>query len=199
MVYKFKMLHIISKLDPDDAFNRKIFVVRTGTIVLSSSLLIIKTYTLYIEKMPKDSERKKLLKSLLKQSKLRVMMRLAEGASFDEIDILNEVPEYKAYLLVSSNRYLTERVKVARAPSRFEWLIYDLDDERFKQICWMTRDSFFALYDLIKDDDVYAVKSSKSRQVDVRLQMVVALERFGTNGNGASVGRIARGNGVSGK
>ena len=59
----------------------------------------------------------------------------------------------------------------------------------------MTKTTFQKIYDLIKTHSIFE-NQSQNQQTDAETQLLVALERFGCSGNGASVGRVARSFGV---
>ena len=100
---------------------------------------------------------------------------------------------------VLSSRYLDLRVQVPRAPDRIHWLLFELDDARFKQEVRMYRDSFEQLAELLKTDPDFQTPPRRMQQAPVRHQLAVALSRFGHFGNAASVGKIARLFSISGK
>ncbi|OBZ80416.1 putative nuclease HARBI1 [Choanephora cucurbitarum] len=147
--------------------------------------------------MPKSSERQTTLTSLAGFSILKVIKQRLEDESISYTDMTNEVLELRAYEVVARQRYMSTCSSIPRAPSRFEWFIHDLDEERFKQMFRMKQSRFFQLYEKIKDHPVYQPTGSKP-QTDIRLQMMVSLERLGLHGNDASVGRIARNSCISG-
>ena len=99
--------------------------------------------------------------------------------------------------LVASSRYLGPRQRVCRPPDQLPWLLYDLDDGRFKQEARTTRTHFWQLGQLIQDHPIFH-SQSRNRQRPVEHQLLVALKRFGTFGNAASVGCLARHFGISG-
>eukprot|EP00644_Phytophthora_capsici_P000100 jgi/Phyca11/99824/e_gw1.4.719.1 len=63
-----------------------------------------------------------------------------------------------------------------------------LNDDAFKQLTRVTKDSFNALCGEIESHQVF-LNDSKHPQAPVWLQLAIALDRLGTNGNGASLGR----------
>lgn len=147
--------------------------------------------------MPKQSERRALLKSLKTTILAKVLKNSLTGETTMD-DLRQNIPELVAYVLVSQNRYLVPRGSVPRAPSKEEFLFNQLDNDRFKQELRMNRSSFFAIYEMIKGHEIF-VSTPQKPQTDVKIQMMVALERLGSYGNGASVGKIARSAGVCGK
>ena len=62
----------------------------------------------------------------------------------------------------------------------------------------MHRESFEQLAELLKDDAVFYTLPKRMQQAPVQYQLAVALTRFGSFGNGASVGKIARMFSISG-
>ncbi|MBW0496046.1 hypothetical protein O181_035761 [Austropuccinia psidii MF-1] len=63
--------------------------------------------------------------------------------------------------------------------------------ENFKQVVCTTHKGFFLIYNLIKESPILKNKS-QCPQMDICQQLALTLERLGCNGNGASVGRLAR-------
>lgn len=147
--------------------------------------------------MPRQSDRKILLKSLRDTITAKLLARYLSGEDMLE-DIEENIPEVTALSIVLQERYLTPRTKVPRAPSRVDWLLNELDNDRFKQVLRMNRESFFEIFGLIQNHPIFKTEVKKP-QTDVKIQMMVALERLGLSGNGASTGRMARAYGVSGK
>ncbi|KAI9093486.1 hypothetical protein DFS34DRAFT_666267, partial [Phlyctochytrium arcticum] len=95
----------------------------------------------------------------------------------------------EVYRTVLASRTLDPRHPVQKAS--FATLLANLDDIHFKDEMRMTRASFEDLVDLIKDDPVFVSRGIKP-QKPVRDQLSVALSRFGQNGTGSRIGRIAR-------
>ena len=112
---------------------------------------------------------------------------------FLDEDMSTEIEAIEGELLeVPSSRYLSPRVQVPRAPHRIHWLLFELDDDRFKQELRMSRDSFEQLAEMLKSDAVFQTPPRRMQQAPVRHQLAVALTRFGHFGNAASVGKTAR-------
>ena len=101
------------------------------------------------------------------------------------------------YVQVQLQRYLEPRGHVARASDHLDWLLYELDDKRFKQEVRMTRQSFQDLLVPTENHPVFK-NNSNNRQRPVHHQLLVTLKRLGCFGNGAAVGIIARAFGLSG-
>ena len=98
---------------------------------------------------------------------------------------------------ISSQRYFNHRLPVAKAPPRFGWLFGDLDDQRFKQEVHMARPSFYRILDMLQVHESFH-PSHGSSQTPVSIQLAVAFYRFGTYGNGSSIGHVCRVNSFSG-
>ena len=73
--------------------------------------------------------------------------------------------------------------------------LLDLPERSFRQVFRMNKLSFHHLVGKIENHPVFH-NNSRNPQRDVWIQILVALERLGCQGNGASVGRIARSNGI---
>jgi hypothetical protein len=99
---------------------------------------------------------------------------------------------------ILSRRYLAPRERVSRPPNRLDWLLYDLDNRRFKQEVRTTRTHFWQLVQRIQGHFIFHNRS-RHPQRPVEHQLLVAMKRFGTFGNGAAVGCIARHFGISGQ
>ena len=56
----------------------------------------------------------------------------------------------------------------------------------------MKKDSFLKLLNLISDDPIFGSGSARHKQAPVWVQLQVVLQRLGCDGNGVSVGRMAR-------
>ncbi|OBZ83628.1 hypothetical protein A0J61_08315, partial [Choanephora cucurbitarum] len=101
--------------------------------------------------MPKSGERQTILTSLAGFSTLKIIKQRLEDESINYTDMINKVPELRTYDIIASQRDMSTRSSVPKAPSRSEWFIRDLDEERFKQ----KQNYFFQLYEMIKDHPVY--------------------------------------------
>jgi hypothetical protein len=101
------------------------------------------------------------------------------------------------YVQVQLQRYLEPRGHVVRASDRLDWLLYKLDDSRFKQEIRIPRECFQELLMHIENHTIFQ-NNSNNRQRPVHHQLLVALKRFGCFGNGAAIGNIARVFGLSG-
>jgi hypothetical protein len=99
------------------------------------------------------------------------------------------------YELLESTRYYNERTSVPKD----DWLskiLFRYSNNDFKQIARMDKSSFNRIVDLIKNDHVFH-GNSKHKQAPVWLQLLVVMQRLGCDGNGASVGRTVKFNGIS--
>ena len=96
---------------------------------------------------------------------------------------------------VESERFISQRDRIPKQFGMREILLL-YNDNDFRQITRMTRETFNELYLVIGNDDIFR-NNSRNQQMDVKYQIIVGLERLGCSGNGASVGRFARSNGVS--
>ncbi|TPX54219.1 hypothetical protein PhCBS80983_g05998, partial [Powellomyces hirtus] len=95
-----------------------------------------------------------------------------------------------AYLAIARTRYFQGRESVPKQAA-YLGLLDVLDDERFRNKVRMSREAFAALLIRIEDDAVFR-NNSRCSQAPVRLQLVVALSRFGHSGTGSRIGKIAR-------
>ncbi|OWZ01684.1 hypothetical protein PHMEG_00026880 [Phytophthora megakarya] len=92
-------------------------------------------------------------------------------------------------LLVQSHRYLTDRV---RLPKSTEFLADTFRETThgatFREMTRMDNTSFLRVVALIEGNPVFFNKSAY-QQAPPWFQLVVALDRFGNNGTGASLNR----------
>lgn len=150
--------------------------------------------------MPRISERQETINALETAALLMVQLSYVRMLTSDE-----DVQLYQncrtsaviaAYAEAVTSRYLRARTPVPRLPDRISWLVNELDDGRFRQEARMSKQSFLRVLQLIERHPVF--ETSHRPQHPVMTQLLVALTNFGTYGNGASVGRIARLYGISG-
>ena len=140
--------------------------------------------------MPRNSERSQLIQALEQCISFQSMLELDNDEDFFDCSIL-------LYVAITSERYLTIRNPVPRAPDRLEWLLHSLDDRRFKQEARMSRNFFCQLVASI-DGHIVFRKKYRNSQRPIEHQLLVALKGFGTYGNASSIGSIARSFGISG-
>ncbi|XP_036342392.1 putative nuclease HARBI1 [Rhagoletis pomonella] len=75
-------------------------------------------------------------------------------------------------------------------------ILSNLDDDRFRQIARVSKPSFDAILELIKNDEIFNGPRS-CKQFSVEAQLIIVLYRLGSSGEGASISKIARLFGVS--
>jgi hypothetical protein len=113
-----------------------------------------------------------------------------------QINVLLEILfglETHRYLTAHSPRQWTpEQVKTRIA---MQEMLFSLPDDMFRQAVRVNRGTFQHIVRLIEKDSIFQNNSYVSQR-PVWLQLMVALERFGCDGNGASVGQIARHAGI---
>lgn len=120
--------------------------------------------------------------------------------SICEPSSVNPSPMLSMLTAVMSKRYLFPRSALPKVDIYTRWnLLQGLDDRRVRQEIRMTLDSFHIFHDLIKDHELYTSKENGRPQIDLKIQMVVALSRLGSYGNANYVGRLSVHSGVSGK
>ncbi|CAH7668107.1 hypothetical protein PPACK8108_LOCUS2582 [Phakopsora pachyrhizi] len=129
-------------------------------------------------------------KALTERQKLAYTIREMEIQSLLETDSVSELETDILYL----NHLLTKRYLVTHSTKKNP-LIYSVDNlinlppARFKQLMRTTHCSFGRLCELIKDDPLFHNKS-QNKQRPLEIQLAIGLCRLGSNGNGASLGRI---------
>ncbi|EFP75138.1 uncharacterized protein PGTG_01731 [Puccinia graminis f. sp. tritici CRL 75-36-700-3] len=93
--------------------------------------------------------------------------------------------------LILSKRYLNNRLP-ARTHNEYNLaLLFDMRDEDFKQAVRTTKTGFTWLLEQIYFNAIFYSNSPRP-QLPVPHQLALTLERLGSNGNGASVGRFSR-------
>ncbi|EFP76773.2 uncharacterized protein PGTG_02234 [Puccinia graminis f. sp. tritici CRL 75-36-700-3] len=93
--------------------------------------------------------------------------------------------------LVLSNRYLHDRLP-GRTHDEFNLAqLFDMRDDDFKQAVRTTKPGFIWLLNEIQLNPVFHSESFRP-QLPIAHQLALTLERLGSNGNGASVGRFSR-------
>ncbi|KAI0995168.1 hypothetical protein K3495_g13013, partial [Podosphaera aphanis] len=93
-------------------------------------------------------------------------------------------------------RYLNNRVSYRRPQQWDIQVLFADSDVEFKQAVRRGKTAFLALYKNIKDHPIFKNNSS-CLQIPVAHQLALALERFGSYGNAASVGKFRRNLSVS--
>lgn len=127
--------------------------------------------------------------------KLLTEMVIHENILFDDKE---PTAVMESLAIVLSFRYYMPRTCVPKIDLYVKMnLLQQLDDERCRQEIRMNMGSFNQLFDLIKNSKYYV--SIRRPQTEIKIQMMVALERLGCYGNGISVGRLARSTGIGGK
>jgi hypothetical protein len=95
---------------------------------------------------------------------------------------------------IQSSRYLSIRNEFPKTNALHD-LLFEWPENEFKETVRLDKRTLIFIENLIKDDAIFS-NNSRNPQKPVRLQLVVTLERLGCFGNGASVGRVARANGI---
>jgi hypothetical protein len=95
-------------------------------------------------------------------------------------------------------RYLNEREAIPKTKAMQDMLFY-YPDKEFVQIVRMSKQAFVKTVARIEQHPVFQQNGEYSRhcQASVWVQLMVTMGRLGCDGNGASVGRNARSDGVS--
>jgi hypothetical protein len=139
-----------------------------------------------LELLESDWKDDPLERSLLKQSKMMKLISedFTEWPSFAEL-----------YLYLQGCRQFEQSEPVPKSRALVSLLAH-VDDERFRQDVRMTRRAFEHVLGCIAGNPVFANRSDH-QQAPVETQLHLALHRFGCNGNGVSIGKVARRFGVS--
>ena len=143
--------------------------------------------------MPRTSQKQEILDCLYDELFYREveggLQQLLESKPTPDPDQLLEL-----IFLIQSQRYINPRVQIPKQQALRD-LFFSFPDSEFIQICRVTKDTFRYIENLISNHEIF-LNNSNNPQQHVWVQLMVAMERFGTNGNGSSVGRIARQGGI---
>ncbi|KAG2798639.1 hypothetical protein PC129_g20324 [Phytophthora cactorum] len=93
--------------------------------------------------------------------------------------------------MINRSRYLCKRMPVSRAADNMDFWLNKLDEKRFTQDFRVTRFQFIQIVNLIPDHTIFS-NMYNVPQTPSWCQLMVALYRFGCDGNGASIGKLAR-------
>jgi hypothetical protein len=144
--------------------------------------------------MPKISERKKIINEIEQVLILQKLIDSSSEESSSDIDEHLDDDDDNLQILyeqIQCNRYLELREHIARAPDHLDWLLFQLDEKRFKQEIRITRYYFQELLAKIENHPIFQNRTC-NKQRPVYHQLLVTMKRFGTYGNGAAIGIIAR-------
>ncbi|KAL3681074.1 hypothetical protein R1sor_024030 [Riccia sorocarpa] len=107
----------------------------------------------------------------------------SESEGDDEIGDLTALMD-----AVEQSRYLTRSQRWEKSSDFLYKYFLDLPDDHFRQLTRMNKRSYMCLLDMISDDPVFH-NNSPYLQAEVFVQLAVALDRFGHEGNGACLDR----------
>jgi hypothetical protein len=92
---------------------------------------------------------------------------------------------------VLSNRYLNPR-RAPKSQGEFDLeRLFDMPDNDFRQAARTTKHGFVMVLDTIAGNKVFH-QGGRRPQLPIAHQLALTLERLGSNGNGALVGRFSR-------
>lgn len=155
--------------------------------------------------MTRSSARKRKLLELETEITSRVLLDfLFPAAEHGDLHVFrssgNGLDDFLApenvIMYLEAFRYLNYRDKIPKSIDFVQNVLPLLDDYRFKQEIQMTRSAFNRLAGMLTSHAIFSNRSNCS-QISPNTQLMVAFHRFGCNGNGASVGNIARHFGMS--
>jgi hypothetical protein len=106
---------------------------------------------------------------------------------------LDKLMELKAGILAS--RYLGPRSAIPKQTG-YRDILFEMPEEGFRQALRMSKPTFDYVLSLIDMHPVFH-NNSLNPQMEPRVQLATALERFGCDGNGISTGRVAALMGIS--
>ncbi|KAE9355365.1 hypothetical protein PR003_g2898 [Phytophthora rubi] len=154
-----------------------------------------------VSELPKISDRQQVITQVIDLLALAVLEdeldEDADGSSpFDDwtecFPVESTVDELHEILLqLLSRRYMAARINKRRSHEFARQYFLNLHDDDFRQLTRTTRESFEFISNKIKDHRVFQ-NNSDHPQAPIWLQLAVALDRLGTNGNGSSMGRTTK-------
>jgi len=131
--------------------------------------------------MPKKSDKQVLLSELGSTIKPLILDDRDNSEDFKEIVELTETLE--------RTRNLKTRTHIPKTTALFD-ILWDLPDDQFKLIARMSRESFVELVKEIENKWVFYSYGTKM-QAPVWKQLLLVLNRLGTEGNGAAIMRYS--------
>lgn len=171
--------------------------------------------------MPRVTERKKILDCLKKSYKetkyifekhIQLLNNLKDCDEDEDTrkmyqEIIDQCKDYlengtyskKMIKEIQKNRYLhkgqNNKYKFVHRARKLALITHEADDATFLNLFRMDRESFEVLYEMVESHPEYSF-SEKSPQIDVKLQLGIALEKLGSYGNGVSYDRISTYSGI---
>ncbi|MBW0560590.1 hypothetical protein O181_100305 [Austropuccinia psidii MF-1] len=130
--------------------------------------------------MPKASQRLPLLQTLNSLQLIDALNSKSDPDIQEDIVLLE---------MITSQRYINP---CRRYPSHYMYTTNDLQklsSEKFQKLCRTMHESFEKLVSQIQADTTFQ-DSFQNKQCNPAIQLVVALLRLGSNGNGATLGKI---------
>lgn len=137
--------------------------------------------------MPKRSSRDVFLEDI----ELKLMMMVLDDE--DESEEFWELVEIAD--MTEKYRYLIPREPIPKTQAIRD-LLYEFPDSQFRQICRCDKRTFVSILNMISQHPIFH-SASRKRQTPTHIQLMIALNRFGCNGNGSSIGAISRFGGMS--
>jgi hypothetical protein len=137
--------------------------------------------------MPKRSERQTLLSDITKALTLSILDD--ESDDFFAESPVDEL--FELTTVVEMTRYITKRCRVPKAIDFRCEVFAQQPDVEFRETVRTSRASFYHIVELLSSHPVFH-NQSRYPQAPVWQQVAVALDRFGNNGNGASISRTQK-------
>ena len=137
--------------------------------------------------MPKISKRQKTIKEID-----QILFLLILFDSEENEEQIQELMELKAHIL--SFRFFEPYQSIPKSLQHRTTLL-TLPTSEFRQAFRMNKDTFLFILNRIQNHQVFQ-NNSYNKQQPVWIQLLVALERFGFDGNSCSVGKVARSLGI---
>ena len=143
---------------------------------------------LFTKKMPKVSARKQILEQI---DKLLFHLIIFSNSN-ENVGEIEELMELKAHIL--SFRYFSNSVPIPKSLEH-RVLLLTLPSNEFRQAFRMNKDTFSFILNTIENHPIFNT-TNPHKQQPVWIQLLLALERFGFDGNACSIGKVARNLGV---
>ncbi|KAJ6636856.1 hypothetical protein Bhyg_15451 [Pseudolycoriella hygida] len=103
-------------------------------------------------------------------------------------DILDQLED--DLLVVLLCRYSYQSAGVPKSHGFYDSVLFNLDENRFKTFVGCTRKHFVVIYNKIKEHPVFTGKNSE-KQLSIYFQLALVMYRIGSNGNAASLRKLA--------
>jgi hypothetical protein len=146
--------------------------------------------------MPRKSKRYKNINNLRKLNEELYYWSIHRYLTEDN-DPLQDEMDIDCFLLMEeckSRRYLYRSSKYRKISKHWQEYFDDqlFNDDEFREHFRLSRESFFQLYDLIKEHPSFSTKKKRRPQTSTELQLLIFLYKLSSSGTGGKFNRIAK-------